>query len=173
MEERERERAAASSSSSLFPLFGQNSSSSSTSNSTSQQQQWLCNSSFTADLSVVNDAVSTHFKSLISQPQDEEDENPQPLPNSAPVYQPLESDDDQDFEDRIDSKKKKTKKKKRKKQSSPDTSFRRSSNLHFKTSNPKPYFFDSKGDPDNLVFTSLYRWLLKNLNSFSFITEDY
>ncbi|XP_062093222.1 uncharacterized protein LOC133798764 isoform X2 [Humulus lupulus] len=142
---------------SLFPLLSQ------VSDSTPSQPHWLCNSSFTADLSLVKDAVSSHLESL-----SEEDDDPAPAPVPAParVYQTLDSDDE-DL-DRVDekNKSKKKKKKKRKKRRSPELdeigSLRRSkvrpwSSSDPKPSNSKPYFFDSKGDPDNLVFGSLYR----------------
>lgn len=139
---------------SLFPLLSD--SDPKVSHSSSSQAEWLCNTSFSADLSLVNDAVSYHFDSQSESEEDDKDADPAP----ARVYQPLESDEDSD---RIHKKKKKKKKRKRQRQSSPDRHgsalglgfTRRSSGLR---DDNKPYFFDSKGDPDNLVFASLYRY---------------
>ncbi|XP_060964582.1 uncharacterized protein LOC133033621 isoform X2 [Cannabis sativa] len=153
---------------SLFPLLSQPSDSI----SSQSRSHWLCNPSFTADLSLLNDAVSSHVSKNLSE---EDDDDPEPVTAPARVYQTLDSDD-QDL-DTVGGKIKK--KKKRKHRRSPELdhdigSLRRSnaprpwSSSDSKPSNSKPYFFDSKGDPDNFVFGSLYRMDVARYKPYAF-----
>ncbi|XP_024023482.1 protein NRDE2 homolog [Morus notabilis] len=157
---------------SLFPLLPILSTPiSSSSYSSTTPPHWLCNSSFTADLSIINDAVSSHF-----QPQSQSDEDDgnddedhgvqaEPPPRS---YEPVESPES-DGDSERNRKKKKRKRRRRERESSDERGFdgdygglRGSSNVRAwggdsRTKHSKDYFFDSRGDLDNLAFGCLYR----------------
>ncbi|KAL5545147.1 hypothetical protein UlMin_008931 [Ulmus minor] len=151
---------------------------SSTSTATSNQPQWLCNSSFTADLSLINDAVS-RFNSQPEPPSEDEEEaeeehershgRSEPKPSQS--YEQLESSESDrasgsDGRERRSKKKKRSRKKRKSERYDErsggfdDYGSRRSNVRAWADSDRKPskeYFFDSRGDRDNLVFGSLYR----------------
>nr|XP_023927118.1 protein NRDE2 homolog isoform X2 [Quercus suber] len=148
---------------SLFPLFP----ASDASQSQSQQLvtptppcQWLSNSSFTADLSVINDAVSIQPQ---LEEEEEEEEEPEEKQPKSKEYEFLESDQDDNKKNSKNKKKKKKKKKKRKRSKERADGARKSGVRAWagsdsnSNSNTKDYYFESRGDPDNLAFGSLYR----------------
>ncbi|XP_028805517.1 protein NRDE2 homolog [Neltuma alba] len=156
---------------SLFPLLPLAASSQHASISV---PQWLSNSSFTADISVINDAVASQLNREATQSpredQDLEDEEgpadnqAQPKPFSS--YEILESSpSDREEERGRERKDKKKKKKKRKRDRSSekgglDDYGSRKSRVRTwadETSTVKEYFVDSHGDPDNLAFGCIYR----------------
>lgn len=170
---------------SLFPLFSVVDSHPSkaftdtiSTSSSSSLPQWLCNPSFTTDLSVINDAVSSQIN---SQPEKEEeddrqeqqeDDGPsgvQTLPEASRVYEQLESSGSEGDSERRKRKKKSKKKRKRQRSSERGDEFgdfgsRRSDARVWATSvtkSTKEYYFDSRGDPDNLVFGCLYKYCFK------------
>lgn len=135
---------------SLFPLFP----------SISEQQkpfsinnqnapQWLCNSSFTTDLSVVNDAVSAAASAYKDESDDNVEKDDQTRPSPSPTYDLLEEESD---EERQRNKKDKNKKRRRKKSKERGDRFD-----SFVSAKSKDYYFDSHGDRDNLVYGRLYR----------------
>ncbi|XP_057247349.1 uncharacterized protein LOC104901371 isoform X6 [Beta vulgaris subsp. vulgaris] len=126
---------------------------------------WLCSSSFTADLSVINDAASSfHAFHTIKDDEDESEEIPVARKSS---YEFLESSDSERDERDYSDKKKKKMKKKRKIEKSRAPEFQtfahgaRKSGVRAWASSDtklsKDYYFDSRGDPDNLAFGCLYR----------------
>lgn len=131
---------------------------------------WLCNSSFTADISVINDAVSSQL-----QPQEEEDEDDEEGDPSKPVepsraYERLESSESDEDSRRKRQRRKKKGGKQRKRRSSGekvgdfggDYGSRKSDVRAWADSETRPakdYYFDTRGDRDNLVFGGLYRYL--------------
>lgn len=150
-------------SSSLFPLQAASAASLA---SSSNVPQWLCNTSFNTDLSVVNDAVSSLYNLTAAQSEDDEPRQQQatPKPSSYDLLQSSESDDGG-----RDSKReaKKHKKRKRRRYSEEEASAandyasRKSGVGAWATRGSKPsvkdYYFDSRGDRDNLAFGCLYR----------------
>ncbi|KAK4280619.1 hypothetical protein QN277_012222 [Acacia crassicarpa] len=157
---------------SLFPLFPLADPSQHTITSV---PQWLSNSSFNTDISVINDAVASQLnrdaaQSLREKHDDEDEEGPvdnlaQPKP--FPSYEILESSqsdrDEERGRERKDKKKKKKKKRKRDRSSEKgglDDYGSRKSRVRTwadETSTVKEYFVDSHGDPDNLAFGCIYR----------------
>lgn len=142
---------------SLFPLFPASDASQSQSHqliTPTPPSQWLSNSSFTADLSVINDAVSMQPQPQLE--EDEEEEEPEEKQPKSKEYEFLESDQD---DNKKNSKKKKKKKRKRPKER--EDGARKSGVRAWagsdSNSNSKDYYFESRGDPDNLAFGSLYR----------------
>uniref|UniRef100_A0A7N0UFL9 Protein NRDE2 homolog n=1 Tax=Kalanchoe fedtschenkoi TaxID=63787 RepID=A0A7N0UFL9_KALFE len=115
--------------------------------------QWLSNTSFTAD---IHHAVSSQHN-IPSLPSDEEADQR----GASPRYGLLNSDGDSDSET------KKRKRKKRPRMSAdvsntfaarkPSGRFWDKSGSAFETASSKDYIFDSRGDPNNLAFGSLYR----------------
>ncbi|KAH1234049.1 Protein NRDE2 [Glycine max] len=153
---------------SLFPLFPLTASSSLQTTTTSSTPQWLSNTSFTTDISVINDAVASQLNREITQspPQDDEDENraqANPLPSSR--YEILESSES-DGGGRDRERKKRKKRKKRKRDSSVERGgfhgfgSRKSRVRAWADSEAKvakDYYIDSHGDRDNLAFGCIYR----------------
>ncbi|KAH9616378.1 hypothetical protein KSS87_013393 [Heliosperma pusillum] len=116
--------------------------------------QWLHNTSFTTDLSTISSAPSAN--DIDSEPE------PIPKPKQKQSYELLESSD----EERSDKRRKRKMKKKKRKRDNDDVSrfsygSRKSGVRAWDDSQIKPstkdYYFDSKGDPDNLAFGCLYR----------------
>ncbi|CAH9122186.1 unnamed protein product [Cuscuta epithymum] len=176
-----------STSSSLFPVFPQ------FSNSEAAVPEWLSNSSFKTDLSVINDALSTHYSHDQSQyedkvREDEEEEEGKEVDKEANTkrkqYELLDSDasdsgnlsSNPSEEDRKGSSRdRRSKKKKRGRRSERSNdgrpppykselfSSRKSdvgnwaSSSAVDTTNAKDYYFDSRGDRDNLAFGCLYK----------------
>lgn len=159
--------AAAAAKTSLFPVLP-------VSQQITSVPHWLSNTSFTTQLSVINDAVISHFKPdpLPSPPPPQEHEEEE-VPSQAKPYEMLESSSGSDRSDERDrtTKKKKHKKRKNKRRRErsvergrgafADYGSRKSSVRAWADSETKPskdYFLDSHGDPDNLVFGCLYRY---------------
>ncbi|XVE57225.1 hypothetical protein DITRI_Ditri04bG0074100 [Diplodiscus trichospermus] len=150
---------------SLFPLFPAAAATDTTSNS---MHQWLCNPSFTGDLSLVNDAVSSLSRSLNAVEEDaeeeeeeEEEEVKQQLQErNVDSYKLLEEEEDSDsdsdaekYDERKKNKKwKKSERKNKKRMVSKEIGDSKSKSIH-----AKDYYFDSHPDPDNLAYGSLYR----------------
>ncbi|CAL9031771.1 unnamed protein product [Prunus brigantina] len=158
--------AAAAAKTSLFPVLP-------VSQQITSVPHWLSNTSFTTQLSVINDAVISHFKPdpLPAPPPPQEHEEVE-VPSQAKPYEMLESSSGSDRSDERDrtTKKKKHKKRKNKRRRErsvergrgafADYGSRKSSVRAWADSETKPskdYFLDSHGDPDNLVFGCLYR----------------
>lgn len=157
---------------SLFPLFPLADSSQ---HSITSVPQWLSNSSFTTDFSVINDAVASQLNLEASQSpregHDLEDEEG-PADNQAqakpfPAYEILESSQsDREVERGARERKGKKKKKKKRKR---DGSLEKGELDHYgsrksrvrtwadQASTTKDYYVDSHGDPDNLAFGCIYR----------------
>ncbi|CAK7327937.1 unnamed protein product [Dovyalis caffra] len=203
MEREEENEEAKTSSSSLFPLFSAAAASSLSSVTQLQTSTpvndtvhpppaWLCNTSFTTDLSIVNDAVSSLQPPHQSDSDLEENKNdrvsdqaknqPYPLveePEKEKEREAKYSRSDSDYSGSDSGReRKKTKKrrhsKKKKRKRSRDEEARdfgsRKSNVrvwadsHTKTT--KDYYFDAHGDRDNLVYGSLYRYSCANARIF-------
>lgn len=124
--------------------------------------QWLQNSSFTTNISVINEAVSKYPL----QQDDDDDDNEQQATNTADEtrkrYEFLSSDE----EDPRASKKHKRRKKIRENSSSRSSyaydAYSRKPGIdkwasHSTSATDKEYYFDSRGDRDNLAFGSIYR----------------
>ncbi|KAI9087387.1 hypothetical protein K1719_030707 [Acacia pycnantha] len=156
---------------SLFPLFALADPPQDTITSV---PQWLSNSSFNTDISVINDAVASQLNREAAQsPREEHDDEDEegPVNNLAqpkpfPSYEILESSQSDREEERgRERKDKKKKKKKRKRDRSSekgglDDYGSRKSRVRTwadETSSVKEYFVDSHGDPDNLAFGCIYR----------------
>ncbi|KAF2317625.1 hypothetical protein GH714_025828 [Hevea brasiliensis] len=186
----EKEAAATNGNTSLFPLFAastgtqQISSTTAATTTTVSPTEWLCNTSFTTNLSVINDTVSSLQKdhTRTESDQEEDDSSPQrpqlkPPPSSASyelleeeeeeVYSHSDSDVDSGSERKTKKRKEKPykKKKNRRKRSRGEDAdvhvgSRKSNVRAWADSHTKPakdYYFDSHGDADNLVYGSLYR----------------
>ncbi|GAB2286590.1 hypothetical protein Dimus_020987 [Dionaea muscipula] len=143
---------------------------------------WLRNTSFTVDLAVVNEATSSLYgvNHLDVAEIDGEGEEPslkvkssKPSNSSEFVAEPSGTDDegrdDSEYADRGRDTSKSGKKKKSKKRKISgeygkklsDFGSRKSSVRAWSSSEAKPckdYYFDSRPDPDNLAFGSLYRF---------------
>lgn len=160
---------------SLFPLFPTLDASRSQQSSLTPASvpQWLSNSSFTADLSIINDAVSNLTTTLSNQLEpdleEEEEEEEERLKDKRPETKPppsydyLESSSESERDRRNDIKRKQKRKRKRSKdRGGPDDYCARKSDVRAwagsETKPSKDYYFDSRGDPDNLAFGGLYRY---------------
>ncbi|KAK4734961.1 hypothetical protein R3W88_009222 [Solanum pinnatisectum] len=166
--------------SSLFPVFPQTQISSASNPTTSYDAvpEWLRNSSFTTDISVINDAVSTNYGNVQFQDNPEEDEGEdvekENQKGEGARYELLHSSGSErghssSSDDGRDSKKKKRKKKRKKSHRLSDdrplydyalSSSRKPEVRTWASSaaaNVKDYYFDSRGDRDNLAFGSIYR----------------
>ncbi|KAM7471048.1 hypothetical protein LguiA_009231 [Lonicera macranthoides] len=159
-------------SSSLFPIFHNSSTTTSSQlnpNQNPRAPQWLSNTSFTTDLSVINEAVSTHYSHLQSdlQAEEEEEQRDSATANEAKTkYQLVDSSmSDEDVEEKKRKRKRKSRKRYREAGASydyapsrkPDVrSWTKSTNIS-SSSTTKEYYFDSQGDRDNLAFGCIYR----------------
>ncbi|KAH1207217.1 Protein NRDE2 [Glycine max] len=155
---------------SLFPLFPLTASSSLQTTTTSSTPQWLSNTSFTTDISVINDVVASQLnrETMQSPLQDDNDEDENraqanPVPSSR--YEILESSES-DGGGRDRERKKRKKRKKRKRDSSAERGgfnafgSRKSRVRAWVDSEAKvakDYYIDSHGDRDNLAFGCIYR----------------
>jgi len=132
---------------------------------------WLRNSSFTVDLAVVDVANSSchNLNTINEDDEDNEDRREEEeRKKTSSSYELLESSgsdrDERGFSDRKKKKRKKKRKRERRDEDG-DPSFhafgsRKSGVRVWDNSQTKPskdYYFDSRGDPDNLAFGSLYR----------------
>ncbi|PIA63768.1 hypothetical protein AQUCO_00201244v1 [Aquilegia coerulea] len=147
--------------SSLFPLFPL-SNSSLVSQETSQSQ-WLSNTSFTTDLSVINQSLSSQYETL-EQQEDEEEEEEEAITttSSKPSYSLLNSPSSDSGESKRIKKKKKSKHKRKKLRDEiqEDRNASRKRGVRAwessDTKSSKDYYVDCHGDRDNLAFGSLY-----------------
>lgn len=152
----------------LFPVFPTSANSVS---AFSGAPQWLRNASFTTDLSVINAAASTAPSLSEVEAGDEEDEKGDADGNIGEANQPrvynlveeeesLESDGDKVM-------RKRGKKKKRKSGNSSDESRSRKSSVkasdEYYSKPVKDYYLDTRPDPDNLAYGSIYRYFAYNL----------
>ncbi|KAF3611117.1 hypothetical protein DY000_02050226 [Brassica cretica] len=133
----------------LFPLFPTPATSIS---AISSAPQWLRNASFTTDLSVIDAAAST-APSLSDVEANEEDEEgdagrSKRETNQPRVYNLIEEEEEEEGSESDDDrvKKKRGKKKKRKRDSD-----------EYYTKPAKDYYLDTRPDPDNLAYGSIYR----------------
>lgn len=146
----------------LFPVFPVSTNSVT---AVSTAPQWLRNASFTTDLSVINAAASTAPSISEVDTGDEEDEEADADRNIGEANQPKvynlveeegswESDDDK-------VKRKGEKKKKRKSVTASDESRSRKSSVRdsdeYYKKPAKDYYLDTRPDPDNLAYGSIYR----------------
>ena len=131
--------------------------------------QWLSNSSFTADISLINDAVASQLRdeTALSPPQDHDEEEDEKRAQDKPLHSSYEILESSESEGREREKKKKKKKKKRKGDRSRergglDGYGSRKSRVRAwadsESSTAKDYYFDSHGDRDNLAFGCIYRY---------------
>ncbi|XP_015966836.1 uncharacterized protein LOC107490577 isoform X1 [Arachis duranensis] len=162
---------------SIFPLFPLTASSSSTL-VTSTVPQWLSNSSFTSDVSLINDAVASQLRSetALSPPQrhrsDDDEEHEEDGGNRAQEkavprssYEILESSESEERDKKENRSKKKRKKRKRdrsRERGGLDSYSSRKSGVRAwadseSSTAAKDYYFDSHGDRDNLAFGCIYR----------------
>ncbi|XP_061988537.1 uncharacterized protein LOC133707006 [Rosa rugosa] len=156
---------------SLFPVIA-------ASQQVSNVPQWLSNTSFTNNLSVINDAVASHFKPE-PPPEEQEDVRPQPKP-----YELLESSsgsEASDQRDRTSKKRRKKEKGKRRRSAERDGgSFagfgsRKSSVRAWVESETRPsenYYLDSSGDLDNLAFGCLYRMDIARYKPYAALSDS-
>lgn len=132
--------------------------------------QWLCNTSFTTDLSVVNEALSSGHNLNIDLVEHEEgkgeteEEKGAHKRSSHELLESSESDSASEDRQRRDKKKTKKQKKRRKGLLEEGTTYAigsRKSGVRAWTNSEskisKDYYFDSRGDRDNLAFGCLYR----------------
>lgn len=153
---------------SLFPVQPQLSSS-----GNDGMTEWLRNASFTADLSVINDSVSSRYKAQkqIELESEDDEEVKEKQEDLRPQYELLDSSEPDRDSGVSSSEERKSRKKRRKKKRKRDlsrdappvydyTSSRKSDVRTWESSstNNKDYYFDSRGDRDNLAFGSLYRF---------------
>jgi len=214
MEREEKEAEKTSSSPSLFPLFA----AAAASSSITQQQTntpindtvpppppppaWLYNTSFTTDLSIVNDAVSSlhplhHSDSDLEEQEEDKDDRvsnqgkdrsyqllqePEEEKKSEAKYSRSDSDYSDSGRERKKTKKRRHSKKKKRDGSRDEEDARdfgsRKSNVRVwadsDTKTTKDYYFDTHGDRDNLVYGTLYRYfsLYASANASSFENMD-
>ncbi|KAK9115859.1 hypothetical protein Sjap_014806 [Stephania japonica] len=142
--------------------------SSSSSTTTTTTTEWLTNSSFTVDLSVLRSSVASHYAHLPPKPIEQQQQSqhaPIDPPNRS--YDLLNSSSSSDGEEQETKKARKKKKSDRKSRDSVVEAARvffgneRKSGVRAwegsDSNNSKDYYFDSHGDRDNLAFGSLYR----------------
>ncbi|WCJ42165.1 Nuclear exosome regulator NRDE2 [Euphorbia peplus] len=150
---------------SLFPVFA----GTGTAAAAAPNSGWLSNSSFTTNLSVIDETVSSLHKSQIQTESDhDDDEESSPRrpqlnpPSSSASYQLLEEEENEEEEEQC-SDSGGSDRKKKKRRGKRDTSSRKrkkrfivdDSDARVRVS--KDYYFDSHGDADNLVYGSIYR----------------
>ena len=171
--------------SSLFPLFPAAGTGAVTATATAttaatvtstSMPQWLCNPSFTSDLSLINDAVSSLPRSLnvIEEDEEEEEAKKQQQEKNHHSYELLEEEEEEEEKEedsdgenyderKMNKKKKKCKKKNKKRKISKEIGDSKSKSIH-----AKDYYFDSHPDPDNLTYGSLYRFSISLFIPLSF-----
>ncbi|KAL8464762.1 hypothetical protein ACS0TY_034316 [Phlomoides rotata] len=139
-------------------------------NSSSTAAEWLQNSSFNTNLSVINDAVSK-YKVPYEEQDEEEDKKDEPNAEiQRPQYEIVPSSASEASASSDEEHRKKRKKKKRRRKEELRTSYNYAATLSSSsrkvggtkwasssTANEKEYYFDSRGDRDNLAFGSIYR----------------
>ncbi|GJV96877.1 protein NRDE2 [Tanacetum coccineum] len=136
----------------LFPVFNQNPITNQTTLEVTDPN-WLSNTSFTitpTNISTINNVLTSHLDHL-SDPEEE------PTQQQKSQYELVESSD---FSD-VDTKRDKRARKKRRKKGGGDSSSRKRNTDKWANElgagATKEYYFDSRGDRDNLAFGSLYR----------------
>ncbi|GFP88473.1 protein nrde2 homolog [Phtheirospermum japonicum] len=140
---------------------------------TASVPQWLQSTSFTADISVINDAVSKY--NLPNVEEDEEEKAEELNANKRrPQYEIVPSSPSEagaSSSDEEHRKRRKKKKKRRKESGGSRASYSYAATLSATSrkpgvqkwtssssiSNEKEYYFDSRGDRDNLAFGCIYR----------------
>ncbi|XP_021291947.1 protein NRDE2 homolog isoform X2 [Herrania umbratica] len=152
---------------SLFPLFpaagAAAASVTATTAATASGPEWLCNPSFTSDLSLINDAVSSLPRALNVEEEDEgEDEDgggkQQQQQKNYHSYELLEEEEDDEEDSDSDGEKYDERQKNKKKSKKRNKKRRMLKELgDSKSIHAKDYYFDSHPDHDNLAYGSLYR----------------
>ncbi|KAJ0463082.1 putative siRNA-mediated silencing protein NRDE-2 [Helianthus annuus] len=125
---------------------------------------WLTNTSFTADISTINDVVSSlHHHHTEPEPEQtaEEQQTDERRRYDLVDSSASDQDEDVDVDGRSSRKKEKRKRRKRKQRDYEYGSLSRKHKIQSwatdATGSNKEYYFDSRGDLDNLAFGSLYR----------------
>ncbi|XP_057804229.1 uncharacterized protein LOC131019658 [Salvia miltiorrhiza] len=153
------------------PLFAAFAGVAATDSGNNDTAKWLQNSSFNTDLSVINDAVAKYNLTYDEEPEEEEDAaeeiNARKRP---PQYEMVPSDASASSDEDLRRKSKKKKKRRKEESSASRASFSYAATLSSTsrkpgvekwasspTANEKEYYFDSRGDRDNLAFGSIYR----------------
>ncbi|KAI3454346.1 hypothetical protein Pfo_011009 [Paulownia fortunei] len=154
-------------------------------NNSAAAGQWLLNTSFTTDLSVISEAVSKYDLPYDEEQNDEEEEDKVEELNTKkrpPQYEmvPSSPSDASVSSDGEHRKKRKKKKKRRKESRGSRPSYNYAATLSSNsrksgvqkwvsssTSNEKEYYFDSRGDRDNLAFGCIYRMDLARYKLFN------
>uniref|UniRef100_A0A0D9VLM3 Uncharacterized protein n=1 Tax=Leersia perrieri TaxID=77586 RepID=A0A0D9VLM3_9ORYZ len=139
----------------LFPLSAPDASSAPAAGS-----QWLSNPSFSFDASSLN--ISTTTSSSVPPPlSPSSDEEEAPAPRPAPARYDLLPSSPSDDEGRDRRKDRKRRKRRREKEQYGSAEASRKSGVRAwagsETKLAKDYYFDAKGDHDNLAFGSIYR----------------
>ncbi|KAG6401993.1 hypothetical protein SASPL_138861 [Salvia splendens] len=158
----------------LFAAFGGESlPSAADSNSDKSTAQWLQNSSFNTDLSVINDAVSKYKLTYDEEAEEEEEDRAEEIDarKRPPQYEMVPSEASASSDEERGRKSRKKKKRRKGESSGSRASFSYAATLSSNsrkpgvekwaasssTANEKEYYFDSRGDRDNLAFGSIYR----------------
>lgn len=158
----------------LFAAFGGESlPSAADSSSDKATAQWLQNSSFNTDLSVINDAVSKYKLTYDEESEEEEEDNAEGIDarKRPPQYEMVPSEASASSDEDRGRKSKKKRKRRKGESSGSRASFSYAATLSSNsrkpgvekwaasssTANEKEYYFDSRGDRDNLAFGSIYR----------------
>ncbi|KAL3824933.1 hypothetical protein ACJIZ3_020962 [Penstemon smallii] len=141
-------------------------------NNASSSAQWLYNPSFTTNLSVINDAVTKY--DLHEQEEEDKAEEIHSNNRPPPQYDILPSDGGSSSDEENIRKRRKKKKKRRNREESGSAHQSYSYGATLSSSSRKPgvekwisssssttkekdYYFDSRGDRDNLAFGCIYR----------------
>lgn len=147
----------------LFPIFPTSTNSVS---AFSSAPQWLRNASFTTDLSVI-DAAASRAPSLSEVEAGEEDaDGNNGEANQPRVYNLIEEEGSWESDgDKV----KRDKKKKRKRDTPSEVSGSRKSSVRdsdeYYTKPAKDYYVDTRPDPDNLAYGSIYRYQAYNFHT--------
>ncbi|KAF3792390.1 NRDE2-like protein [Nymphaea thermarum] len=136
---------------SLFPLASAFPISGDRSSSGDSKPQWLYNPSFSFDVSKIHDSVGV----VAYEPGPGSDEEKRVEVRERPSYDILESPSSSDAEYRERRRRKKGKKRRRSHEGVKDVT--RKSKVHLGGKQDKDYYFDVRGDRDNLAFGCLYR----------------
>ncbi|XP_068659851.1 uncharacterized protein [Aristolochia californica] len=140
---------------SLFPLFPAADSSNLDNFNSSQ---WLSNSSFTADISTIHASVVQNDAAVDVGSDLAEEEA---VPRKQPAYVLLESSSSDREDEKRRKKKKKTSRREKYREREVESGVSRKSRVDIWArsggKSAKDYYFDTKGDRDNLAFGCLYR----------------
>ncbi|XP_010487670.1 PREDICTED: protein NRDE2 homolog isoform X2 [Camelina sativa] len=144
----------------LFPVFPTSTNSVSV---ISTNTQWLRNASFTTDLSVINAAAASTAPYLSEVEEDEEGDADENIgeTNQPKVYNLVEEEASWESDDDDVKRKGKKKRKKRKIGTASDESRSKKSSVRdsdeYYSKPAKDYYLDTRPDPDNLAYGSIYR----------------